>query len=53
MHTKFGTIPILRQQKDRVGGFTKYPGLLRFMTVFMLGESMGGSKKVQKYADVV
>ena len=31
-----GTIPILRQQKDWVGGFRKLTVLLTFGTVFML-----------------
>ena len=31
-----GTIPILRQQKDWVGGVKKWPVLLTFNTVFML-----------------
>ena len=31
-----GTIPILRQQKDWVGGVEKLPFLLTFSTVFML-----------------
>ena len=31
-----GTIPILRQPKDWVGGPRKWPVLLTFSTVFML-----------------
>ena len=31
-----GTIPILRQQKDWVGGSRKWPVLLKFSSVFML-----------------
>ena len=30
-----GTIPILRQQKDWVGGFGKCPFVLKFSTVLM------------------
>ena len=56
MHTKFGTIPILRQLKDRVGGFTKWPFLLAFRTVLYAGIIGGwvvGLEKVQRYADII
>ena len=48
-----GAIPILRQQKDWVGGFRKWPILLTFSTVFMLIRWVGGVQKGQKYADVI
>ena len=49
-------IHILRQQKDRVGGWVggsrKWPVLLTFGTVFM-ADKVGGVQKAQKYADVI
>ena len=45
------TINILRQQKDRVGVVGKWQFFLPFSTVIML--TVGGSEKVQKYADVI
>ena len=48
-----GTIPVLRQQKDWVGGSRKWPVLLTFSTVFMLIRWVGGVQKGQKYADVI
>ena len=50
---QYGTIPILRQQKDWVGGTRKRPDLLTFSTVFMLISWVGGVQKVQKYTDVI
>jgi len=44
-------IAILRQQKDWVGGVEKRQFLLTLSTVIML--TVGGSEKVQKYADVI
>ena len=48
-----GTIPILCQQKDWVGGSRKKPDLLTFSTVFMLIRWVGRVQKGQKYADVI
>ena len=45
-----GIIPILRQQKDWVGGSRKLPVLLTFSTTFM---RVGGVQKGQKYAGVI
>ena len=42
---RLGTIPILRQQKDWVGGFGKWPIFLTFSTVFMLSLWVDGLKK--------
>ena len=39
-----GTIPILRQQKDWVGGSRKWPVFLTFSTVFMLIRWVGSKK---------
>ena len=46
-----GTIPILRQ-KGWVGS-EKWQFLLTFSTVLTLKQWVGGSKKVQKYDDVI
>ena len=43
--TTIGTIPILRQHMDWVGGFRKCP-VLTFSTVFMLTWWMGESQNV-------
>ena len=48
-----GIIPILRQQKDWVGGSRKLPVLLTFSTTLMLIRRVGGVQKGQKYADVI
>ena len=48
-----GTIPILRQLKDWVGGSRKWPVLLTFITVFMLTRWVVGVQKGHKYADVI
>ena len=50
---KIEAIPILRQQKDWVGGSKKGPFLLTFSTVFMLIRRVGGVQKGQKYANVI
>ena len=41
-----GTIPILRQQNDRVGGVRKWQFLLTFSTIYADVEWVGGSEKV-------
>ena len=46
-----GTIPIIRQQKDLVGGSRNCLVLLTYSTVFVLWVS--GSEKVQNYVDVI
>ena len=46
-----GTIAILRQQKDLVGGSRNCLVLLTYSTVFVLWVS--GSEKVQNYVDVI
>ena len=51
--THLETIPILRQQKDYHGVVGKRLILLTFITAFMLTYWVGGSEKVQKYADVI
>ena len=45
--------PYTTSAKDWVGGSRKWPVLLTFSTVLMLRYSMGGSEKVQNYADVI
>ena len=46
-------IPILRQQKNWVGGSRKWPFLLMFSSEVMLIRMVGGVQKGQKYADVI
>ena len=46
MAVTLDAIPILRQQKDWVGGSRKWPFLLMFSTIFML-ISWVGSKKAK------
>jgi len=48
-----GTLSILRQQKDWVGGSRKWPVLLTFNTEFMLIRWVGGVQKDQNNADVI
>ena len=50
---QIGTIPILCQQKDWVGGSRKGPVLLTFITHCIYAGYVGGVQKGQKYADVL
>ena len=51
---QLGTIPILRQQKNWVGGSRKWPVLLTFSTVFvLLIRLVDEVQKGQKYGDVI
>ena len=48
---KLGTIPILRQQRDWVGGIRKMAIFADFQ--YYSRDWVGGSEKVQKYVDVI
>ena len=49
---RLGTIPILRQQRDWVGGVRKM-AIFADVHVSTIYADVGGSEKVQKYADVI
>ena len=51
--SRTGTIHILRQQKDWMGGVGKWPFLMTIRTVLMPTQQVDGSEKVQKYAEVI
>ena len=46
------TIPILRQQKDWVGGVGKWP-IFADVQYCTYADTVGGSEKVHNYADVI
>ena len=48
-----GTITIVRQQNDWVGGFGKWPVWHLVLYLCCHGGRVGGSEKVHKYSDVI
>ena len=48
-----GTIPILRQQRDWVGGVEKWQFLLTFSTIYADVGWVIGSEKVQIRANII
>ena len=48
-----GTIPILRQQMNWVGGVRKWHFLLIFSTIYVEVLLVDGSEKIKKFADVI
>ena len=48
-----GTILMLRQQKDWVGGWIQKMAIFADVQNYIYADILGGSEKVKKYADII